>query len=41
MLKGSQTWLTIGFNLANDHIKVNYQGVDVDKLEARINKDIF
>ena len=41
MLKGSQTWLTIGFDLAADHIKVNYQGVDVEKLEARINKDIF
>ena len=41
MLSDSQTWLTIGFDLAKDHIKVNYQGVDVENLEARINKDIF
>ena len=41
MLKESQTWLKIGYNLSEDHIKVSYQGVDVDKLEARINKDIF
>ena len=41
MIKESQKWLRIGFDLAKDRMTVHYQGVDVKRLIPKANRKIY
>ena len=36
MPKDSQKWLNVGFNMSGDHLKILYQGFDVEKLPLKV-----
>ena len=39
LLRGSQKYLSIGYDLMEDRLTLKFQGVDIDKLPLRASKD--
>ena len=36
-----QWWLSLGYNLVEDHLEVHFQGVDVNNLEVEEDNEIY